>query len=172
MAANIHTNGQASTVSLLIDGKDVHTSESIAVFSSDENRTVWKASSASKAEALAAVDAASRAFPSWSATKPAARRDILLRAADILDRRADELKGYMKQETSAHGPFAEFNIATSAGIIRDVAGRISSALCGSYPICDEPGTHALVVKEPYGVVLGIAPWYGTSRPACGFLPAV
>ncbi|EFX04006.1 salicylaldehyde dehydrogenase [Grosmannia clavigera kw1407] len=158
MTTNDHANSHGSTVPLLIDGKDVHTAQKMAVVSSEQKRTVWKAAAASNADALAALEAASRAFPAWSATKPAARRDILIRAADVFDRRAEELKGYMKEETSAHAAFSEFNIATSSGILRDVAGRVSTALCGSYPVCDEPGTQAVVVKEPYGVVLGIAPW--------------
>lgn len=43
-------------------------------------------------------------------------------------------------------------------ILRDVSGRIFSALSGEIPICQAEGTSALIVKEPYGVVLGIAPW--------------
>ncbi|RYP18572.1 hypothetical protein DL765_003857 [Monosporascus sp. GIB2] len=118
-----------------MDGKDVHTHE-----------------------ALVALEAAGRAFSLWSTTKPPFRRDIFLKAADILDRRAGECKWYMVQEIGAHAHFTQFNLATAAEILRDVAGRISSALSGIVPVCQEQGTHALVVKEPYGVVLGIAPW--------------
>ncbi|RYO84654.1 hypothetical protein DL762_005556 [Monosporascus cannonballus] len=125
--------------------------------SPDENRTLWNSSSASMHETLVALEAAGRASSLWSTTKPPFRHDIFLKAANILDRRAGECKGYMVQEIGAHAHFAQFNLATAAEILRDVAGRISSALSGIVPVCQEQGTHALVVKGPYGVVLGIAP---------------
>lgn len=34
----------------------------------------------------------------------------------------------------------------------------SGILGGSAPVVDDPDAHAVVVKEPLGVVLGIAPW--------------
>jgi acyl-CoA reductase-like NAD-dependent aldehyde dehydrogenase len=45
-----------------------------------------------------------------------------------------------------------------ADMLRDVAGRLSGIM-GHIPNCEEEGTQALILKEPYGVVLGIAPWY-------------
>lgn len=158
MGSITYTNGDTSTVPLIIDGKDVYSSaKTFTVVSTDEG-PVWTAASATTDEANAAVEAAQRAFPAWSATKPAARRAILLRAADILEQRAEELLGYMRRETSAHMPFAQFNINMAAEMLRDTAGRIGSALAGTAPVCEDAETHALVIKEPYGVVLGIAPW--------------
>lgn len=62
------------------------------------------------------------------------------------------------KETGAVEPFSKFNTNTTAEMFRDIAGKIASALEGEIPICQEEGTGALVLKEPYGVVLGIAPW--------------
>ena len=42
-------------------------------------------------------------------------------------------------------------------ILKDVAGRISS-LSGSMPATNQEGVSALVYKEPFGVILAIAPW--------------
>lgn len=145
-------------VPLLINGRD-HTTEAVfPVVSPGSRDTVWEASSASPADAVAAVHAAENAFASWSVTKPVARRSILLRAADILEGRIEEFKTCMMQETGAQVPFSQFNVVTACEFVRDVAGRISGALSGSAPVCEQDGTYALVVKEPYGVVLGIAPW--------------
>ncbi|KAK8169165.1 aldehyde dehydrogenase domain-containing protein [Phyllosticta citrichinensis] len=80
-----------------------------------------------------------------------------MKAADLLQQREDELKGYMADETGGTDPFTGFNIFTAAELMRDVAGRCSNIM-GHVPICQDEGTSALVLKEPYGVILGIAPW--------------
>ncbi|KAF2201003.1 aldehyde dehydrogenase [Delitschia confertaspora ATCC 74209] len=145
------------TVPLLINGKEVITTSTFPVISPSSHKQIWLSSSASLSDASNAATAAQAAFPSWSKTKPAARRNILLKAADILEKRAEECADYMMQETGATDKWAGFNIPLSAELIRDVAGRVS-AIGGSIPICDQEGTSALVVKEPWGVVLAIAPW--------------
>ena len=53
----------------------------------------------------------------------------------------------------------EFNIHGAVGVLQDIAGRLEGALQGSFPVAENEDTHAIVTKEPYGVILGIAPWY-------------
>src|SRR5579863_10786395 len=55
--------------------------------------------SAGREEARRAVEAASAAFPAWSGTPPAVRRNLFLKAADILDRRQPEIARTMAEET-------------------------------------------------------------------------
>ncbi|KAJ7754095.1 Aldehyde/histidinol dehydrogenase [Mycena metata] len=110
---------------------------------------LWFYSSASSADADAAVAAASAAFPVWSKTKPA--------GGGPAAGRAKEFQTHMIEETGSGAPFAQFDVFTAADHIRDAAGRISS-IAGSIPICKDEGTSALVLKEPYGVILSIAPW--------------
>lgn len=146
------------TVPLLINGKEVTTESTFPVISPASHKEIWQASAASTDDVAAAVEAAQAAFPAWAKTKPATRRNILLKAAEIMDSRKEELAGYMQQETGAEVPFsAGFNVPLAAEMLRDVAGRIGTIM-GHIPVCEQEGTEALVVKEPYGVVLGIAPW--------------
>lgn len=64
----------------------------------------------------------------------------------------------MELETGALSGFSSgFNIPTTAEMLRDVAGRLG-AIQGIIPTCADEGTSAMLIKEPYGVVLGIAPW--------------
>ena len=63
----------------------------------------------------------------------------------------------MTEETGASDFWARFNITLSVDMLKDVAGRISS-IKGEAPILGEEGTSAIVFREPYGVILGIAPW--------------
>ncbi|KAF2875854.1 aldehyde dehydrogenase domain-containing protein [Massariosphaeria phaeospora] len=146
------------TVPLLINGKETTTTATFPVVSPSSHKTIWNASSASLDDVHAAISAAQDAFPAWSKTRPAARRTILLKAADIFESHADEYGKYMEDETGAQSAFAGgFNVPFAIEMIRDVAGRISSVM-GSIPACADETTSALVIKEPYGVVLGIAPW--------------
>ncbi|KAJ7722671.1 Aldehyde/histidinol dehydrogenase [Mycena maculata] len=145
------------TVPLLINGEEKTSASTFPVDSPVSHSTLWSCSLASSADADAALSAANAAFPIWSRTKPAARRTILLKAADLLDQHADELKAHMHQETGAPEAFATFNTMTAAEAIRDAAGRCSSIM-GSIPISQDEGRMALVLKEPFGVVLAIAPW--------------
>lgn len=153
-------NGSSKhTVPIQINGKEVKTEHTIDVVNPATGKVIWESSSASKKDAINAIEAAKAAFPAWSKTKPSKRRDILLKAADILASRAEEIGGYMIDETGAVSAYATgFNLPNSVEMLRDVAGRIVTAT--SYmPVVAEEGKSALVLKEPYGVVLGIAPWY-------------
>lgn len=145
-------------VPLLINGKEITTETTFDVSSPVTNKTIWKASSASKEDAIAAVEAAQAAFPAWSKTKPSKRRDILLKASDIFARRGEEAADYMNIETgSVNGYSAGFNVPSAVEQLRDVAGRIITST-GYIPICGEEGKSAMILKEPYGVIFGIAPW--------------
>lgn len=146
------------TVPLLINGEEVTTKTTFPVTSPTSLENIWQSSSASVDDAKAATKAAQAAFPAWSKMKPAAKRAIFMKAADIVNARSSELAEYMKVETGAASPFADgFNVPKCADMLRDVAGRLSSVM-GHIPICEEEGTSAMIVREPFGVVLAIAPW--------------
>ena len=153
-------NGSSShTVPLLINGKEVTTSTSFEVTSPLTNKVIWTASSASTSDANAAADSAAAALPSWSTTHPSYRRDILIKAASIISARSDELSSYMDRETGSIPSFsAGFNVPSSVEILTDVAGRIATSCAGDVPSPMQEGKSAMVLKEPYGVILSIAPW--------------
>lgn len=163
MTANGDKESSVSfTVPFLIDGKEVVSSTTFPVVSPSDSETLWQCSSASVKDAMAAVEAASTAFPTWSKTKPSFRRNIFLKAAELLDKREDECLRYLMRETGALEAFAKFNTTITTEMLKDVSGRIEQALHGEIPVCAHEGTEALLVKEPFGVVLGIAPWYATN----------
>jgi acyl-CoA reductase-like NAD-dependent aldehyde dehydrogenase len=159
MAPNDASNGDSLiTIPLHINGQDLTTEHTFDVVNPSTGKVIWRSASASKRDAIDAVEAAHAAFPAWSKTKPAKRRDILLKAAEILSGRAEELGHYMIDETGSGVPFAVgFNIPISVEMLKDVAGRISG-ICGTAPECQDHNTSAIVYREPYGVILGIAPW--------------
>lgn len=142
---------------LWIDGKEVSTDSVFDVISPSTGEKVWSSCGATKHEAIQAVEAAQRAFKSWRKTKPAERRKILLKAADIMESRTAELSDYVKQETGALDMYCDFNVSTTIEVLRNVAGLVST-ISGVIPQTQNPGTGAFVFKEPYGVIYGMAPW--------------
>lgn len=105
----------------------------------------------------AAAEAASAAFPDWSAQGPNARRTLLNRAADEIESRADEFVNAMAQELRASEPWARFNVKLGAGMVREAAA-MTTQIGGEVIPSDKPGLLSLALREPAGVVLGIAPW--------------
>lgn len=147
-----------NSIPLQINGQEIRTNTTFEVVNPETNNVLWKCSSASRYDALQAAAAAQRAFTLWSRMKASARRDIFLRAADVLASRTQELTEYVRLETGATESWAAMNINGSIEQLRDVAGRVMNVL-GQVPLCGEKDRSAMVLKEPYGVVLGIAPWY-------------
>jgi len=70
-------------------------------------------------DARRAVEAAAAAFPAWSATPPAARRALLLKAADVLERRMQDISKIMAAETGQTFGWGMFNCIYTAGILRE-----------------------------------------------------
>jgi acyl-CoA reductase-like NAD-dependent aldehyde dehydrogenase len=109
------------------------------------------------AQALAAADAAQAAFSTWSALGPNARRGLLSKAADALEAKAADFIDSMTREIGATEGWARFNLALAAGIIREAAAS-TTQIGGEVIPSDKPGCIAMALREPVGVILGIAPW--------------
>ncbi len=116
-----------------------------------------RAAAASVADANTAVDAAAAAFPEWSALGPGERRMRLLKAADLLAARVDDFVKAMVEETGATAPWAQFNVHLASNMLRE-AGSLTTQVAGEVLPSDKPGTTALAIRQPVGVVVGIAPW--------------
>lgn len=116
-----------------------------------------RAAAASADDARAAVDAAVQAFAAWSETGPTARRTLLLRAADCLQAREAAFVAAMADEVGATAGWARFNVMLAANMLREAAA-ITTHITGQVIPSDKPGCLAMGVRQPAGVVLGIAPW--------------
>ena len=106
---------------------------------------------------IAAAEAAAAAFPAWSALGPNARRSLLNRAAAEIEARADAFVESMAAELRASEPWARFNVMLGAGMVREAAA-LTTQITGEVIPSDKPGLLSLALREPVGVVLGIAPW--------------
>ncbi len=111
----------------------------------------------SREDARRAVEAADAAFAEWSRTPPARRQQIFLKAADILESRRDEIIGKLAREVGASFGIGIFQLIFVPGLFRQAAG-LAYAPTGTIIPSDNPGTFAMGMRRPVGVVAAIAPW--------------
>jgi vanillin dehydrogenase len=146
-------------INLLIDNKDVNAARG-ATFERLNPLTgevATRAAAATVADAHAAANAAQAAFASWSEIGPTQRRALLLRAAEVLRERAPQFTEAMLSETGATPPWAGFNVMLAANMLQEAAA-LTTRVSGQVIPSDRPGSLAMSVRRPAGVVLGIAPW--------------
>ena len=151
---------------------------------SSSNATVEDRNPARTAELLAnaaastpddvrhAIDAAERAFPEWRATPAPQRGDIVRKAADLMERRRDQLarlctleEGKVLAESFAEVDRAIANVRFSGGEgLRLTGETIPSA---------QRGTLIYTRRDPLGVVACITPWnFPIAIPAWKIAPAL
>jgi benzaldehyde dehydrogenase (NAD) len=119
--------------------------------------TAGTAAAASRDDARAAADAAGAAFGEWSRTPPSQRRELLQKASGLLMERAQDIAGVVTQETGGIFGWGMFNCKLAAGMLTEAAAQ-TTAVTGEVIPSDVPGLTAFGIRQPAGVVLGIAPW--------------
>lgn len=145
--------------SLLIAGRDTPASGAATFVRNNpiSGEAATRAAAANVADARSAADAAAAAFPAWSALGPNERRARLLRGADLIEKRAGDFAALMTAETGATSGWAHFNVHLAAGMLREAAA-MTTQISGEVIQSDVPGSLAMAMRQPVGVVLGIAPW--------------
>ncbi|MDO8358549.1 MAG: aldehyde dehydrogenase [Devosia sp.] len=116
-----------------------------------------RAAAATIADANAAVEAAAVAFKTWSKTGPGERRALLMKAADVMASKVGEFTTLMIEETGGTAPWVGFNVMLAANMLRE-AGAMTTQISGEIIPSDKPNMLAMGIRQPAGVVLGIAPW--------------
>ena len=142
-----------------IDGRDVPASDggTEEILNPSTGEAIAKAPLSSAADVDAAVAAAGKAFPGWSATPPAERALALLRIADALEADA---QAFMELESRDAGkpigavgeemPFLIDNLRFFAGAARVPEGRAAGEYMADHT--------SIIRREAVGVVGQIAPW--------------
>jgi acyl-CoA reductase-like NAD-dependent aldehyde dehydrogenase len=100
---------------------------------------------------------AAAAQPAWGAMGPNARRAVLQKAADALAAKKDEFVAAMMGEIGATAGWAMFNLGLAVSMVREAAS-LTTQISGEVIPSDKPGCLAMALREPVGVILGIAPW--------------
>lgn len=105
----------------------------------------------------AALSSSARAFESWKNMGPSAREALLLKAADIMEARADELRDVLIDEGGSTLLKAGYEIHHTPGFIRSMAGECRRVKGETY-LSDYPGVISYCIRRPLGVVLAISPF--------------
>ncbi|MPY78243.1 MAG: aldehyde dehydrogenase family protein [Actinophytocola sp.] len=111
----------------------------------------------SAADAEAAGDAAADAFTAWAQTPARARGDLLRRAADLIEDRADQLSTLLARETGKRKPEAAGEIGLSAEYFRWFAEQARRPAGAVVPNEAADRRH-LTIHRPAGVVSSLTPW--------------
>jgi alpha-ketoglutaric semialdehyde dehydrogenase len=119
-----------------------------------------------------AVEAAACAFVSWRETPPPERGDVLRRAADLVEERADAIGRDLAREEGKTLPEAIGETRRAAAILRYYAGQTLEPDGETYP-SHSTVTFLYARREPVGVVTAITPWnFPIAIPAWKIAPAL
>jgi succinate-semialdehyde dehydrogenase/glutarate-semialdehyde dehydrogenase len=159
---------------MFIDGRwcDADGGTTLAVTNPADESTIAEVAYGGKAEALRAVDSASRAMPGWRATSVADRARILKRTAELMRGRADELARILTTEQGKPLPESRAEILHTADTFewfgeegKRAYGRIIPHWAGN--------RRHYAIKHPVGVVATITPWnFPATLPSRKIAPAL
>jgi succinate-semialdehyde dehydrogenase/glutarate-semialdehyde dehydrogenase len=142
---------------LYIDGKWLDGASTIPITDPSNESVIANVSVATDAQCAQAVDAADRAFKTWSKTAPRVRGEILRKAFEIMVAEADRLAEIISKENGKVLSDAKGEILYAAEFFRwfsEEAVRIN----GEFRTAPSGDKRILVTKQPVGVSLLITPW--------------
>jgi aldehyde dehydrogenase (NAD+) len=119
-----------------------------------------------------AVEAAAGAFPGWSALPAAGRAAVLMRAADAVEARVEDMAADMTREMGKPLREARLESARTAAIFRFFAGEAWRPKGELYEQ-SATGSTLYTLRRPLGIVGLITPWnFPAAIPAWKLAPAL
>jgi acyl-CoA reductase-like NAD-dependent aldehyde dehydrogenase len=120
----------------------------------------------------ASVEAAAKAFPGWSDTPAAGRAAVLMRAADAIEARVEDMAADMTREMGKPLREARMEAARTAAIFRFFAGEAWRPKGELYEQ-SATGSTLYTLRRPLGVIGLITPWnFPAAIPAWKMAPAL
>jgi acyl-CoA reductase-like NAD-dependent aldehyde dehydrogenase len=124
------------------------------------------------ADMSAAMEAAARALPAWSAMAAPARGVLLFRVAEILERRFDQFSEEMTREEGKTLIEAKGEVRRSINIFRYFAGE-GARMPGPAVPSERDRVHMWAQRKPVGVCGLVTPWnFPSAIPAWKIAPAL
>src|SRR5215212_6953046 len=119
-----------------------------------------------------AAAAAACALPAWSGMSGPGRGNFLYKAADILDRKFDQVSAEMTREEGKTLPEAKGEVRRSINIFRYFAGE-GARMPGMLVPSERDRVHMFALRKPVGVVGLVTPWnFPSAIPAWKLAPAL
>jgi succinate-semialdehyde dehydrogenase / glutarate-semialdehyde dehydrogenase len=120
-------------------------------------RNIASVASATVEDAIAALDAAQKAFGPWAAKKPRERSEILRKAFELIMRDAERLAKLITLENGKALPDSRAEVAYAAEFFRWNAEEGVRNL-GSFSTAPASGARILVHHKPAGIAVLVTPW--------------
>lgn len=163
----------------LINGQWVSSStgKTIEIYSPIDKRIVGKIQAMSNFEVDEVFNAAKEAQRLWRNVPVNKRADILYKAADLIEKAAEEIAEVMIYEIAKDRKSSVSEVKRTADFIRFTADTVKNIEGGSIPGESFPGSDrnkiSIVKREPLGVVLAISPFnYPVNLSASKIAPAL
>ncbi|MEA3178390.1 MAG: hypothetical protein QOI59_1913 [Gammaproteobacteria bacterium] len=155
----VKAGDDAQTYSLYIDGKWTPAADGAMAddFNPATGALFARVAQAGRADALRAVEAAYRARESWGRLIVSERAAILLRAADILASKVDEIREVLIEESGSTFGKSMFEVFYCVDLLRSAAGDARHIFGETLPH-SASGQIGMTVRQPLGVIAGIAPF--------------
>ena len=143
---------------LIIGGKRIKTAEKIrSINPAKPSEVVGVHQKAGKEHVEPAVEAALKAFATWSRISYEERASLLFRAADLLRERKLEYMAWLVYEVSKNWPEADGDISETIDFC-EFYGREALRLAKAEPPIQLPGERDTLTYIPLGVGAVIPPW--------------
>jgi acyl-CoA reductase-like NAD-dependent aldehyde dehydrogenase len=110
-----------------------------------------------RGDVVRAIEAAEAAFPAWRRTPPPKRGLILLRAAQIMRERKEELGELVTREMGKVIAEGKGDVQEAIDFLEYIAGE-GRRLLGETTPSELPNKFCMTVRQPIGVVGCITPW--------------
>ncbi|HEY8439469.1 MAG TPA: gamma-aminobutyraldehyde dehydrogenase [Candidatus Limnocylindrales bacterium] len=150
---------RVETYQQLIGGSfvDSASGETMEVINPANDEVIAQVPKSAEEDVNRAVDAAEKAFATWKTTTPQDRSLLMLKIADKLDERADELGRLESRNAGKPVGAAIDEMAVASDLFRFFAGaaRVMDGLAATEFLA---GHTSMVRRDPIGVVASIAPW--------------
>ncbi len=109
------------------------------------------------ADAEIALDAAWAGFQEWKIWSPSAREAVFLKAASVMESRAQELQEVLVSEAGSTLFKAGYETTHTPAFMRAMAGECRRVTGETY-LSDYPGVKSYCIRRPLGIVLAISPF--------------
>jgi vanillin dehydrogenase len=116
-----------------------------------------KVQQAGKAETEAAIAAAHGAYKAWAATPVFERESVFIRAADVLAAKSKDIIDVLVQESGSVAGKAGFEVHFCFDLLRTAAAEMRRSPGETMPLT-APGQFGFTIRQPLGVIAGIAPF--------------
>jgi succinate-semialdehyde dehydrogenase / glutarate-semialdehyde dehydrogenase len=144
---------------LFVGGRwtDAEDGRTFEVLNPANGEVICEVADGSPNDAMAALDAAVLAQPSFAATTALERHEILMNAFRLLHERIDDLALLMTTEMGKPLKESRGEISYAAEFFRHFAAE-ALRIDGGYQPAPQGGARFLVTRQPVGVCLLITPW--------------